>query len=350
LEHRNTLIEGRHGVRRLGMTARASFDPGGHETEPPFAGSLEARASIALKVLAAINVAGMVLALFPPPLPQSLLRELTFNLAAGALAVVEIVVARALDRRRPWAVAIIRPLLVLLIAAGVGATLVGAQAGVMRLPFEAMLAIWVLLGARDVTLAGHADRRSALVVASTLLLIVSILGSQPLFGWGGLLDARQSDFHASINADCGAAEAGPPPAITVTYDWSWARTSPLPSGLDIVVLGWTGTDADGHQLYYYDTTPPTGPGITSGRRDYPSIDMATQIADAWTASWSWGVELAEQGMQPGSVTLQMRQGREAPPNPGPLVFTASYVHLGVWHSDPVSVTCAWASPAASVGS
>jgi len=325
------------------MTTRASFDLGLPETEPLDSGSLEARASIALKVLAVINVAGMVLALFPPPLPQSFLRELTFNVAAGALAALEIIVARALDRRRPWAVAIVRPLLVVLIAAGVGAMLVGAQAGVIRLPFEAVIAVWALLGPRDATLAGRTDRRGTLVVASTALLVVAMLARQPLFGWGGLLDARQSDLRTSINADCGAAEAGPPPTITVTYDWSWARTSPLPSGLDIVVLGWTGTDADGHQLYYYDTTPPTGAGIYSGRRDYPSIDMATQISKTSPASWSWGVELGEQGMQPGRIELQMRRAREAPPNPGPLVFTASYVHLGIWHSDPVSVTCSWAS-------
>jgi hypothetical protein len=331
------------------MTTGASFDLGPPEIEPPDAGSLEARASIALKILAAINVAGMVLALFPTPLPQSLLKSLTFNLAAGALAVVEIVVARALDRRRPWAVALVRPLVVLLIATGVGAMLVGAQAGVIRVPFEAVFGIWVLLSPRDVALARHADRRGALLIVGTGLLIVAMLGRQPLFGWGGLLDASQSDLSASIHVDCGPADAGLPPAITVTYDWSWARTSPLPSGLDIAVLTWDGTDADGHQLYYYDTTPPTGPGIYSGRRAYPSLDMATQIAEAAPASWSWGVELGEQGMQPGRIELQMRRAGESPPGPGPLTFTATYVHLGIWHSDPVSVTCSWASPAASTG-
>jgi hypothetical protein len=320
------------------------------EIEPLESGSLEARASIALKVLAAINVAGMVLALFPPPLPQSLLRALTFNLAAGALAALEIVVARALDRRRPWAVAAVRPLLVLLIAAGIGAMLVGAQAGLIRLPFEAVFGIWVLAGARDHKLAGHADRRGSFLVVCTLLLIASMLGGQPLFGWGGLLDARQSDLRASISADCVAVDAGPPPTVIVNYDWSWARTSPLPSGFDMVVLSWSGTDADGRQLYYYDTTPPAGRGVYPGRREYPSVDMATQIAAATPASRSWGVELGEQGMRPGRIELQLRRARAAPPNPGPLVLTASYVHLGIWHSEPVGVTCWWASPAASVGS
>lgn len=329
------------------MTTRASFDLGPPEIAPLHSGSLEARASLALKILAAINVAGVVLAQFPPPVPQSLLRAVTFNLAAAALAALEIAVARALDRRRPWAVATVRPLLVVLIGAGLGAMLVGAQTGVIRLPFEALLAAWVLLGARDATLAGRADPRGVSLVATAALLIVSMLVSQPLFGWGGLLDVRQSDLRASINADCGAADAGPPPALTVTYEWSWTRTSPLPSGLDIVVLGWNGTDGDGRQLYYYDTSPPAGPGIYSGRRADPSIDMAMQVAAGSPASWNWGVELGEQGMQPGRIELQMRRARAAPPTPGPLVLTASYVHLGLWHSDPVSVTCSWAGTGAA---
>ncbi|HEY5628425.1 MAG TPA: hypothetical protein VIR16_02850, partial [Candidatus Limnocylindrales bacterium] len=324
------------------MTTRAPFDLG-HEDTPPRSGSLEARASIVLKALAAINVAGIVMATLPQPLPQSLLEALAFNLAAAALAVLEIGLARALDHRRPWAVAAVRRVLVLLIAAGIGATLVGAQAGVTRLPFEAVFAVWALLGARDGSLARHGDRRGALTVAVGVLAVASMLGHQAVFGWGGLLDGHQSDLHASLSADCGPAAAGPPAAITVTYDWSWAPTSPLPSGLDMVVVGWN-RDADGRQLYYYDDAPLTDPGIYPGRRSYPSEDMASQIAESSAASWSWGVELGEEGMRPGRVELHLARATQVPTNPGPLVLTASYVHLGIWHSDAVAVTCSWSSP------
>jgi hypothetical protein len=320
------------------------------EIAAPLAGSLEARASIALKALAAINVAGAVLAQFPPPLPQSQLETLTFNAAALVLAALEYVVARSLDRSRRWAVGIVRPLMVVVIAAGVGATLVGAREGVLRLPFEVAFAIWVLLGARDVTLSGHMDRRGGVLVASTALLIASMLVSGPVFGWGGLLDVPSSALRASVSVDCGSADAGPPPSLTVTYDWSWTRTSPLPSGLDIIVLGWNGTDADGRQLYYLGADLPTASGIYSGRRGYPSLDMATQVAQASAGSWTWGVELGEQGMRPGEIKLEMRRANKAPPRPGPLVVTATYVHLGLWHSDPVTVSCSWTSPAASGGS
>ena len=137
------------------------------------------------------------MALFPPPLPQSFLRELTFNVAAGALAALEIIVARALDRRRPWAVAIVRPLLVVLLAAGAGAMLVGAQAGVIRLPFEAAIAIWALLGPRDATLAGRADRRGALVVSGALLP-ASSTAAQPC-------SCRSLDMVSATSMACSAS-------------------------------------------------------------------------------------------------------------------------------------------------
>lgn len=328
------------------MTTGTAFDLGLPETEPPRPGSLEARASLVLKVLAAVNVAGIVLAMIPQPLPQSLLKGVTFNLAAAALAILEVVLGRALDHRRPWAVAAVRPVLALLIAGSVGALLMGAAAGMTRVPFEAVLAIWALLATRDPTLADRPGRSSALAVAGAAVLLVAIVGRQPLFGWGGALDASASDLQPAIHADCGAPDAGPPAAVTVTYDWSWARTAPLPSGLDIVVIGWNGLDAEGRQLYYYDAAP-AAPGIYPGRRDYPSDDMASEVAASSPASFSWGVELGEQGMRPGHVELHLVRAR--PPTPGvrPLVITASYVHLGLWHSSPVTVTCSWSQSAGS---
>jgi hypothetical protein len=322
------------------MTTSAIADSQSLDIEPPRFDSLEWRASVALKVLAFINVAGVVLAMFPPPLPASLLHGVTFNLAAGLLAGLEIVAARALDHRRPWAVALVRPLLAVLIAEGIGAMLVGLDAGRIRVPFEAFIAIWVLLAGADLTLIRRADRRSVSLVALTSILIVSMLAGEPVFGWGGLLDVRQSDLRASIAADCEPG-TGLPPTLTVTYDWSWARTSPLPNGLDIVVIGWSGSDAAGRTIYLFDKDPDPGHGIHSGRRGYPSLDMATLVGKETRASWSWGVELGEQGLQPGHIELQMRRARDAPPEPSPLVITATYIHLGIWRSDPVSVTCSW---------
>jgi hypothetical protein len=323
------------------MTTFDGSDNADPHIEPPHPDSLEARASIALKVLALINVAGAVLAVFPPELPASLLHAVTFNVAALALAGLQVLEARGLDRRRPWAVAAVRPLLLVLVAYGVVAMLVGVGEGRIRVPFESVAAIWALLGAWDGTLGRRADGRSLALVGSVVLLGALMLFGRPVFGWGGLLDVRPTDLHATIEADCGAPGAGLPPTITVTYDWSWARPGALSNGLDIVVIGWTGTDADGRPIYLFDKDPATGTGITPGKRGYPSIDMATQVAAGSPASRNWGVDLGEQGLQPGSIGLQLRRARDDPPAPGPLAITASYVHLGIWHSEPVSVTCSW---------
>ena len=323
------------------MTTSTLADAHPLEIEPPRFDSLEWRASIAFKVLAFINLAGVVLAMFPPPLPGSLLYGLTFNSAAALLAALEIAVGRALDRRRPWAVAAVRPMLLVLGAEGIGAMLVGSSAGRIRIPFEAVIAVWVLFAGRDVTMIRRADRRSVSLVGASALVIASMLVGEPVFGWGGLLDVRQSDLRASISADCSAPGADLPPTLTVTYDWSWARTSPLPNGLDIVVIGWSGRDADGRTLYLFDEDPASGTGIHSGRRAYPSLDMATAVGKASPASWSWGIELGEQGLRPGRLELQLRRAKDAPPGPSPLVITATYIHLGIWRSDPVSVTCSW---------
>ena len=323
------------------MTTSAVADGHALEFEPPRFDSLEWRASIALKVLAFINVAGIVLAMFPPPLPGSLLQGLAFNLAAALLASLEIVAARALDRRRPWAVGAVRPMLVVLIAEGIGAMLIGIDAGRIRIPFEALIAIWALLAGRDGTLSRHADRRSVSLAVTSVVVVGSMLVGKPVFGWGGLLDVRQSDLRDSISATCSAPGADLPPTLTVSYDWSWTRTSPLPNGLDIVVIGWSGRDANGRTLYLFDNDPASGTGIHSGRRAYPSLDMATAVGKETQASWSWGIELREQGLRPGHVELQMRRAKDSPPDPSPLVIRATYIHLGIWHSDPVSVTCSW---------
>jgi len=309
--------------------------------EPLQADSLEARASIVLKVLAIINVAGMVLAMFPPDLPASVLHALAFNLAAGGLAALQIVEARGLDHRRPWAVGALRPLLVLLVAAGFAAMLVGMGEGRIRLPYESVLAVWALLGTADLTLVRHAGSRSLALVGGALLLVVSMLFGEPVFGWGGLLDLRPSDLHASIAANCSAGGTSPPETITLTYDWSWARPGVVPSGTDAVVIGWTISDAAGRPVYLFDKDAGADPGIHSGLRDYPSADMATQVAKESQGSWHWAIDLGKQGLRPGRVELQLHRVRDAPSGAAPLVITATYVHLGVWRSDPVSVACSW---------
>lgn len=306
----------------------------------PQAGSLEARASLALKLLAGINGAGVLLAMFSPLLPVSALLTVASSAAAAVLAVLYVVEARALDRRRPWAVAAVRPLLILLGASGVSAVVIALNGGTMRVPFDGLLAAWAWLGAPDPTLvAGRVRRAVALVGAAGTLLAAMVL-AKPLFGWGGLFDVHQPDLQASVQVECGAQAAGLPRTLTVSYDWSWTSTSLLPNQTDIVVIGWSGADAQGRPLYVIDEIPASAAGIYPGLTGYPSTEMADRVGSESEASFRWAVELDERGFEPGKIRLQLLRPREDPPGPNAVTFAASYVHLGLWR-ETTRVTCSW---------
>lgn len=310
------------------------------EIAGPQAGSLEARASLALKVMAGINVAGVLLAMFSPLLPVSTLMTVAFSAVAAVLAVLYIVEARALDRRRPWAVAAARPLLILLGASGVSAVVIALNGGTMRVPFDGLLAVWAWLGAPDPTLfTGRVRRAAALVGAAGALLAMMVL-AKPLFGWGGLFDVHQPDLQASVHVECGAPAAGLPRTITVSYDWSWTSTSLFPNQNDIVVIGWSGADAQGRPLYVIDEIPTSPAGIYSALPGYPSTAMADQVGAESDASFRWAIKLDERGFEPGSVRLQLRSPRGDPPGPNSVTFAASYVHLGLWR-ETTHLTCSW---------
>ncbi len=311
------------------------------EIAGPEAGSLEARASVALKILAAIKVAGMVLAMFPPIPPVSTFHTVMFNLAAGALAVLYVLEARALDRSRPWAVALVRPLLLLVAASGAYSILVAFGTGRIVLPFDLGLAAWAWLGRRDLAQRARRDRRTAALLGAAVPLILSMSFGGKLFAWGGAFDVHEPDLSAALHVDCGPPASGPPPSIAMSYDWGWTSTSPLPSGIDIVVVGWTGVDEEGRPLFVLDRTPEPGGGIHPGLRDYPSLAMADEIGQESTGSWQWGIQLSEQRLAPGQFEAQLLRTREVGPGQKTLVVKASYVHLGLWRKDVAPVTCTW---------
>jgi hypothetical protein len=310
------------------------------EIEGPREGSLEHRAALVLKVLAFINAAGVVLALFPPLTPVSTLLTLAFNAMAAALAGAYWLAAVGLDRRRPWAVAAVRPLLVLIAVSGVYSVLVGLGEGKLRIPFEVALAGWALLGPADIKPIARFERRSVVLVAAAALLLVLLAFGHRVFGWGGLLDVRETDLQGSIALDCGAPADGPPPTLTVSYDWSWSKATPVPSGIDIVVLGWTGADAEGRPLYIVGQIPENTSGIQAGREGYPSGPMAEQVGAESEGRYRWAIALAEQQHKAAHIEVELRLAREAPPEHATLVVKATYVHLGLWRED-VSLTCSW---------
>ena len=305
-------------------------------------GALETRASFALKALAIINGFGVVLAVVPPNPPVATLHTVAFNAASAVLVVIMIRTVLALDRDQPWAIATIRPLFALIGAAGVALVTIAVADGRIRLPFDVLLSAWVLLGRPHTRpLPPLVGRALAAVVAAAILLGV-MLGSSWLFRWGGVIDVQPSQLETSLTADCTAHEAGAPlpETIDVAFDWRWSTWRPLPSGTDVVVIGWDGNDGAGKVAYFTGEIPDPPDGIHPGYRAYPSAAMAAEIMKETRNHWVWGIKMDEQGYEPGHVDVQLDLVNSAP-GAEPLRIVATYIHEGAWRQDAAVVTCAW---------
>lgn len=311
------------------------------EIEGPRDGSLEARAAIAFKLLAVLGYAGVVLAMFPGTTPVATLLTVAFNIAALLLATILLLVGFGLDKRRPWAVAAVRPLLVLLILSGVATIAVAWSENRIRVPIDVALAGWALLSPADIKPIARPGPRSLSIAGAGVVLLAAMLASPQLFSWGGTFDVHEPDLRVGLTAECGSTGAGLPDRITLRYEWSWSATSPLPSGTDIVVLGWTGADGQGRPLYTIDEIPDAGVGIYSGLTGYPSTKMADQVARESQGSFRWALPLDEQRLASGRIELVLGRAQAAPPNPAPLTVTASYIHLGLWRDSAATITCSW---------
>lgn len=313
------------------------------EVEGPDQSSLEGRASLGLKALAALSGFGVILAFFPPPVPPARLLTVMFNVASALLVVLMLVEARGLDRLRPWAIAAVRPFLVVIGGAGAYVFVAAVLEGRFRIPLDVGIVIWAFLAGPHVTPRPRFELRSLALVASAVGLSAAMLFSQPLFDWGGALDVRDPDLHTSMTVDCGTAapDGTVPETITITYDWSWTNSSPLPDGLDAFVIGWSGDDGAGRPLYLLGLTPDTLPGVYSGRRGHPSRAMTAEAAEETRGWWHWGIELAERGYSPGHVVVEIHRAQPTTIDPEPLTIKASYIHLGIFRQDVAPVTCSW---------
>jgi hypothetical protein len=311
------------------------------EVEGPRPGSLESRASLALKILAGVNAAGIILAIVPGTIPTSAFQAFAFHLASGALAVLYVVVAWALDRRRHWAVSAIRPLLVLLLAWGVYTLVIALAAGALRIPFTAVAAGWALFGTADRRPLPRLRGRGGAVLVASAALIALVLAVEPVFGWGGLFDVHERDLSASLVVECGTPGTALPERISIAYEWSWSSSTLFANEDDVVVIGWNGDDAEGHPLYVLDDTPEAGDGIHMGSASGVSATLTREAAGQWRGSLHWVIDLKVRGIRPGRVEFVLMRAVEQPQEPEPLVVGASYIHVGVWRSDASAVTCSW---------
>jgi hypothetical protein len=325
------------------MTAMA--EPGGSgaevEVQGPRPGSLESRASLGLKILAGVNAAGIILALIPGAIPSSELQTVGFHVASGALAVLYVVVARALDRRQRWAVSAIRPLLLLLLLWGAYTFVTALAAGAIRIPFTALAASWALFGRADRGPLPRLSGRSAAVLVASAGLIAMELAGPPVFGWGGFFDVHERDLSASLVVDCGTPGAALPERIAVAYTWSWSASTLFANEDDVVVIGWNGDDGEGHPLYVLADTPEAGTGISQGTPGGVSATMLHETQAHWRGSLHWVIDLGVRGIRSGRVELVLMRAVEQPLEPEPLTVGVSYIHVGVWRHDSSAVTCSW---------
>jgi hypothetical protein len=311
------------------------------EVEGPRPGSLESRASLALKILAGVNLAGIILATIPGAIPTSELQAAAFHVASGALAVLYIVVARALDRRQHWAVSAIRPLLLLLLVWGAYTFVTALAAGALRIPWTTLAAGWALFGPADRRPLPRLRGRGSAVLVAGAALIAMVLAGPPVFGWGGFFDVQEHDLSPSLVVDCGTPRAPLPERIAIAYEWSWSRGTLLANEDDVVVIGWNGDDAEGHPLYVLDDTPDAGDGISLGTQSGVSTTMTREAAGHWRGSLHWVIDLSVRGIRPGRVDLVLVRTVDQPPEPEPLTVGASYIHVGIWRNDASAVACSW---------
>jgi hypothetical protein len=323
------------------MTAWAGPRGSTEEVEGPRPGSLEWRASLALKVLAGVNAAGIIIAMFPGEIPSSELQAVAFQVASGALAVLYVVVAWALDRRQQWAVSAIRALLLLLLVWGAYTFVTALAGGALRIPFTTLATSWALFGQADRRPLPRLSGRGGAVLVTSAALIAMVLAGQPVFGWGGFFDVHERDLSASVVVDCGTSGAALPERITIVYTWSWSGSTLLANEDDVVVIGWDGEDARAHPLYVFGDTPEAGDGISSGTPSGVSETMVDEAAGHWHGSWHWVIDLNVRGIRAGRVEIVLMRAMEQPPKPEPLTVGASYIHLGVWRNDASAVTCSW---------
>lgn len=306
----------------------------------PERGSLEARASLVFKLMAGVGGIGIVLALIPESFPNSTLLTFAFNLATGLLSALYFIEARGLDRSRPWARAAARPMLVVVAAWGAYAAIAGLNQGILRIPFEVALAVWPFLGDRSPYPTPRPVARSFGVIGAAIPLLGAMAFGYVIFGWGGVLDVHEADLVASLEIDCGDPGAGPPAELPVSFEWSWARTTPLPNEVDTVFIGWSGEDAEGRPWYLLGRDIVTDPAIRSGQRGALTVALLDEARAGSRSAFQWAVDLDDRGYQPGVINLALRRARETT-GPATVSVTASYIHLGIWRSEATTVSCTW---------
>ncbi len=297
------------------------------------------RASLALKILAGLYIAGVIFASLPGSAPASLLEIVAFNVANTGLAVTFLLVALALDRGQPWALATIRPLLALLVVWAAYTLLGQLAAGLVRIPTTLLIAGVALFLPTDRWPATRLTLRGAIVLTLVGALCVHQTASRALWDWGGYFDVAAPDLRATFAVDCGVGE--PPERLTISYDWSWSDSAPLPNDEDQILIGWNGDGEGGRPLYVVQVLPAETDAIHLGVSNGVSGSMASAAQEAWRGVFLVRLDMHQLGYRSGRLEAVLMRTPATPAPHQTLTLGASYFHAGVWRSDAPTVTCSW---------
>jgi hypothetical protein len=297
------------------------------------------RASLTLKILAALYAAGIILAGLPGSAPASLLEIVAVNAINLGLALLFVLVALALDRGQRWAAWIIRPLLALLVVYGAYVLITQLMAGLTRIPITMIAAGIALLLPTNEWPPTRLTVKGGVVLVLVAALCVAQIVSRPVFGWGGYLDVHETDLQPRLSVDCGTG--APPDRLVVTYEWSWAKGAPLPNDEDQVVIGWSGDGTDGRPMYTAIGLPAQRDGFYIGISSGASGPMAGEVAANWRGVFLTRLDLHKLEYRPGVIEAELSRTRAQAASMQTLTVGATYIHAGVWRSDAPTVTCTW---------
>lgn len=302
--------------------------------------TLEERGRLTLLLIAGfIGVIGIVVSAYGTGTPQTTtgLVRLGLVVTVALVVVVYVIEARGLSALRPWAVAAIRPILLVEILLDLIDVAMGLGQGRLNVPVVTVLAIWALRGRPAVVPVPRLDRRGAAMVVGTIVVAGAVIGVDPVLRPGGLLDVGQDSLTTSLSIDCPGGRL-PPGDLTVTYRWNWAHAALIADGDDAIVIRWSGQDENGQDPYVVKDMPVTSTGVYPGWSDEMSTGLVQDLANEVPGASNWGIELAEQGYAPGEVRVVLQRASSTPSD-GPVTVDATYIHEGVWRTVPTELSC-----------
>lgn len=243
-------------------------------------------------------------------------------LVGGAVlgAVAMLATAYGIADRRRWAVAVMVPMLLILIAAGVVEVVWGLTRSTLTLPFAAILGIWALQAPIRSKFepgpgAGPWGIAGVLAVGALVIGASAPVTASALLTPGGPLVVASDALLNRLVITCDGSQGVAPNAIHVTYDWHWSRSEPLAAGTDSITLrasGFVDADPDGYAL---DSPTTMSAGVSQA-----DIDIGL------VPSMVFAIDLSVARFDPGSVGVTFLRSASTPAGQGSVDIRATYLH------------------------